>query len=46
MKHIVAYLILSLIVNLSQATLPAPPKRVKRCHDMSAMLHGASVFVR
>ena len=45
MKHIVAYLVLSLVVNLTQATLPATPKRANRCHDVSALLHGASVFV-
>lgn len=46
MKHIVAYLILSLVMNLTQAAMPATPKRMKRCHDLSALLHGASVFVR
>ena len=45
MKHIVAYLILSLVMNLTQASLPATPKRAKRCRDVSALLHGASVFV-
>ena len=39
MKHIVAYLILSLVMNLTEAALPAAPKHVKRCH-------GASLFVR
>ena len=46
MKHIVAYVILSLVMNLTQAALPEAPKRPKRCHDVSALLHGASVFVR
>jgi hypothetical protein len=46
MKHIVAYLILSLVMNLTQAALPATAKRAKPCHDVSALLHGASVFVR
>jgi hypothetical protein len=45
MKHIVAYLILSLVMNLTQAALPETQKRTKRCHDVSALLHGASVFV-
>ena len=46
MKHIVAYVILSLVMNLTQAALPETPKRPKRCYDVSALLHGASVFVR
>jgi len=46
MKHIVAYVILSLVMNLTQDALPETPKRTKRCHDVSALLHGASVFVR
>ena len=46
MKHIVAYLILALVLNLAQASSPAKPKRVNRCHDVSVLLHGASVFVR
>ena len=45
MKHIVAYLILSLVMNLTQAAMPGTPKRAKRCQDLSALLHGASVFV-
>ena len=46
MKHIVAYLVLSLVMNLTQASLPEKPKPAKRCHDVSALLHGNSVFVR
>jgi len=46
MKHIVAYLILSLVMNLTQAAMPETSKPTKRCHDLSTLLHGASVFVR
>ena len=37
MKHIVAYLILSLIMNLTEASLPQTPKRATRCHNASVL---------
>ena len=45
MKHIVAALILSLIMSLTQSARPEKKPHAKRCHDIST-LQGASIFIR